>query len=274
VAITGVVITNRANDRIRHVLELEREASERGERRGAIEGHFRSLLSHSVSGLPDQYQLTIYVPVGDFLLPVFPRIADTADPAIFPKGAGATGRAWNHPDLAFAVAGEGVSNDEYGLTLEQRRRFATFRSVGATVIRDEGGHRAGVLTAIGRQDDRMFTEQGRGIEVLRGLATNLSHLMADARKWLLPDESEEHAFRELTWEAETSLGETQASTPTDAEQGAYKSFPETPEQRAERLRARKEHARRAAEVAQALRLDRQALKEGTTSSSKDAPVLI
>ena len=131
-------------------------------------------------------------------------------------------------NLAFAVAGPGVSNDEYGLTAVQRRRFDAFNSVGATVIRDGAGRRAGVLTAIGRQDDGKFAAEGEGIEVLRGLAMNLSYEMADAYEWMLPDESEEHAFRALTPEAGTSLDKTEASTPTDAAPGQYKSFRKHP----------------------------------------------
>ena len=93
VAITGVVITNRANKQIRHFLELE-------ERRAVLQGSFRepaeSVRKRVARTIPIHGLFS--VPVGGYLVPVFPRIADTADPAIFPNWAGATGKAWKSPE--------------------------------------------------------------------------------------------------------------------------------------------------------------------------------
>ena len=187
-AIAGVLITAVTNSRLQAALVRE-------ERRANLESHFRSLLDPSVSGLPDQYQFTVYTNVAEFFVPVYPRILSPADPAIFPTGAGATGKAWAHPDRSFAVVGDAVSSGEHGLTPEQNQRFAAFRSVAATVIRDDADARLGVLSAIGRIDDGEFTEKAAGIEVLRGLANNLSHLMSDAKIWMLPTRIEVGAVR-------------------------------------------------------------------------------
>lgn len=258
VAGSGVAITARTDSRVRETVTKEREATIRDERRSALTAHFQSIFRSTVTGLPPQYEYTVYVPVEEYLVPVYPRIFDVADPAIFQAGKGATGRAWEHEQHVFAAHGPSVYTDEFGLTREQRRRFDSFEAVAATVILDERGHRIGVLTAISREDDRTFDrdQSGFGFSRLKSLADNLSHLIPQAKKWMLPHPDEDDAFRPARQPPPTSVP-FGSSFDGDNSPGRdlYQSYAESSTERTERLEARKEHLERARNVAGALQRD-------------------
>ncbi len=188
IAVGAVWLTSRADRLLHEAVEQDSRSAVLAVQRAAISDQFRSLLVPWIGGLPEQYHLTVYGPTPDqrFLIPVFPPALSFEDPAIFPSGAGATGKAWESPDGTFVVTGEGVSSSEHGLTAIQQRRYRMFATVAATVIRGARGTPIGVLTAIGREDDGFFDDGG--VEVLAQLADGLAWLIPQAVEWMMPRE--------------------------------------------------------------------------------------
>lgn len=129
------------------------------------------LLRTGVSGMPDKYEFTVYVRDRDILRPVFPALQlrpGEPDLRIFGIGDGATGSAWKD-DRTFVVTGEKVHTSRHGLSDAQQEFFKDYLTVAATPITFMGG-RIGVLTALGKEDDRYFDEDRPGRMLLERLA--------------------------------------------------------------------------------------------------------
>jgi hypothetical protein len=185
----GALLTTATDRRLHAMVAEERLEQVRAARRSQISDQFRVILVPGVADIPPQYQFTVYVPTPNnaFLIPVFPPALDYTDPAIFPVGAGATGKAWQSPDGSFVVVGDAVSGPEHGLSKAQSTRYGSYQAAAATVIYAEDRRPVGVLTAIGRVDDHFFTDaEGRGVAALRTVAGGVAWLMPSAVAWMLP----------------------------------------------------------------------------------------
>jgi hypothetical protein len=187
-ALGAAVLTARADDRLHRLVEAEQRTAVRAEHRATLRDQFRGIVVPGIGGLPDQYHITDYGPTPDgrFLVPVFPPAVSARDTAIFERGSGATGKAWEDPTGAFVVRGAGVSDASHGLTAVQQRRYKMFEIVAAVVIRDDAGAPIGVLTAIGREDDGFF--DATGIDALKDLADGIAWLIPEAVRWMMPQE--------------------------------------------------------------------------------------
>lgn len=187
VAISGVVLTARADDSLHTAIAADQKAALLAERRAIIREQFSAALPRGVGGVPAQYHLTVYGPSPDgrFLIPLFPPVLNLLDPAIFPSGAGAVGMAWTRAEGVVVVKGSAASGPEHGLTAIQRRRYSMFRVVAATVIFDDQNERLGVLCAIAVGDDGFF-EGLDGIELMRSLAESVAWLVPEAIRWMMP----------------------------------------------------------------------------------------
>jgi len=188
IALVGALLTALADARLHRLVAADQEAAVVAERRATIRDQFRGLLVPGIGGLPEQYHMTVYGPTPDrrFLIPLYPPALNFRDPAIFPTGAGATGKAWEDPTGVFVVTGDAVSSDRHGLTGVQQRRYKMFGTVAGVVIAGEAGQPIGVLTAIGRDEDGFF-DQG-GVEVLKDLAQGIAWLIPEAVRWMMPRE--------------------------------------------------------------------------------------
>jgi hypothetical protein len=192
--LVAVALATLGDDALRQLvsdeLGIARADALRAERRAAVSDQFRALLVPGVGGLPATYMLTVYAPSSDgrYLIPVHPPALNAADTAIFPAGTGATGVAWESGD-SIAVFGAAVSDDTYDLTPAQRRRYARFEAVAATVIRGGDDGPQGVLTAITDQDDAFFADE-EGMRVLQDVASGLTWLMPAALQWMMPNEGQ------------------------------------------------------------------------------------
>jgi len=189
VAVVGAWLTTSGDSRLHTLVRQEAAQRDRAQRRAAITVQFQNILVPGVAGIPVQYQFTVYGPSPDgrFLIPLLPPALNSNDTAIFPVGAGATGKAWESRDGAFVVVGEAVSTAEHGLTPAQRRRYGSYGAVAATVMLDENDEPVGVLTAIAREDDGFFTDEtGVGVAALRSVADAVGWLMPEAVVWLMP----------------------------------------------------------------------------------------
>jgi hypothetical protein len=185
-AVAGWVATF-ADEELHSKLDAQRAVAEVAQHRAVLRERLEGLLT-GASGMPPQYNVTIYAPSPDgaFLIPVFPRVVSLTDPAIFPKGAGAVGKAWESPDGVFVVTGSGVSNDEHGLTPLQQVCFRHYQVVAAAVISDADDVPIGVASAIARTHDGYFDEGAGGVEELRALADEVAWIMPEAIRWMLP----------------------------------------------------------------------------------------
>lgn len=190
-AIVGVSLTAKADSDLQASVSQEQRQAQRVERRATISDHFRALLVPGAGGIPAHYQVTVYGPSPDgrFLIPLFPPALDTADQAIFPSGAGAVGRAWEADDGVFVVVGQAVSDDTYGLTAGQCRRYRMYKAVAAAVIHDHRSRPIGALTAISSHNDHFFLHED-GVAALRDLAGGLSWLVPPAVIWMMPQKEE------------------------------------------------------------------------------------
>jgi hypothetical protein len=152
----------------------DRRSAQRQVRTSATEDVLDALTRPGVLGLPESYEITIYVydAVTNFLEPYYPHVslpAGQEDHRRFQPGRGSTGRAWEEGHL-FYVRGEPVATDEFNLTEDQRELFKTYRSAAATPIRDDQGGKIGVVTALGPVDDGFFEPRGHGQQLLRNIA--------------------------------------------------------------------------------------------------------
>jgi len=190
-AVVGVRLTAKADSDLQASVSQEQRQAQRVERRATISDRFRALLVPGAGGIPAHYQVTVYGPSPDgrFLIPLFPPALDYADPAIFPSGAGAVGRAWEADDGVFVVVGQAVSDDTYGLTAAQHRRYRMYQAVATAVIHDYRSRPIGVLSAISSHHDTFFLQED-GVDALRDLADGLSWLVPQALAWMMPQEEE------------------------------------------------------------------------------------
>jgi hypothetical protein len=187
VGLVGALFTAEADRSLHRELDAERAAVIRSEHRANLRDHFQGILDPHICGLPDQYHLTVFVPVDDFLVPVYPAAIGMRDPTIFPNNAGAVGKAWKDPSRVFAETGEAVSSALHNLTEVQQRMYKMFNVVAAVVIEDDDGKPTGVLGAIARDDEEgRFFDVTAGGETLRQLAMSVSWLLPAAKRWLLP----------------------------------------------------------------------------------------
>lgn len=178
-AVGAVVVAAVSDDELHGRVDASVQRAILAERRDVMRDHLQALLVPGAGGLPPQYQVTLYAPSADgaYLVPLYPPALSARDPAIFPVGAGATGKVWLQPDEIFVAKGPAVSNQEHGLSLRQSRRYGPFQTVAASVIRDDDDVPVGVITALGREDDGAFDDE-TGAEQLE----SLGHMIA----WLIP----------------------------------------------------------------------------------------
>ena len=134
------------------------------------------------------YHLTIYAPTADgaFLIPIFPAVISTTDPAIFPVGAGAVGRAWGKPDLAGVMVMTGPAVYGSDLTGIQQEHYSMFGMVAAVLIRDSEGTPIGAITAIGRQAEDDFFETEDGVLAMKSLAKSVAWIIPEGVRWMWP----------------------------------------------------------------------------------------
>jgi hypothetical protein len=163
-----------ARDQLIDQAMTDRHAVQRQVRTSATQDVLDALTRPGVLGLPESYELTIYLYDAEtnFLEPYFPHLhlpAGQEDPRRFAPGRGATGRAWQEGHL-FYVRGEPVATDKFNLTDEQREFFSDYRSVAATPIRNDQDAAIGVLTVLSRTDDGLFELSGDGQRLLRNIA--------------------------------------------------------------------------------------------------------
>lgn len=181
-----------ADDELHQNVEHQMDAIVVSEHRVLLTQRLSAILG--TTALPAQYNLTLYVPTpdGEFLLPVFPRAVGPSDPTVFAKGAGATGEAWEsaEADEVTVVTGRAVSDARHRLTAEQQRIYRSYAVVAAVLVTDdESGERLGVLTALARRDDGYFDGE-EGQRALIDLADEVSWLMPQVVRWMLPTEEE------------------------------------------------------------------------------------
>jgi hypothetical protein len=187
VASVAVVVTTFADDRLHSQVESQRAAVVTAEHRTVIRERLEGILIPGAGGLPVAYALTIYAPSPDeaFLIPIFPRVVSLADPAIFPTGVGATGKAWDSPDNGFVVTGPAVASDKHGLTPLQQQCYRPYAVVASVVVRNSMDEPVGVLSAISRTNDGFF-DQESGIRALQSIADEVAWVMPEAIQWMMP----------------------------------------------------------------------------------------
>lgn len=130
-----------------------------------------ALLRTGTMGFPIEYEFTVYLPDGDELKAVFPKVPlrpGEHDVRIFKSGDGATGSAWRNQSI-FVVTGGHVHSDRHGLTPEQQHAFRSYRTVASTPIWAEG-EPIGTLTALSTKDDGYFGDNAPGVPTLERLA--------------------------------------------------------------------------------------------------------
>jgi hypothetical protein len=191
IAVVGAGLTAFADERLHAGIEADQRAAIRAEHRATLRDHFRSILVPGIGGLPPQYHLTVFAPTKDkkFLIPVYPPALGFTDPAIFPVGAGAVGKAWEEHSGVYVVTGSAVSTGDHGLTAVQQRRYKMFDTVAAAAITDDHGAPIGVLGAIGR-DESGFFDQESGVELLKDLAQGVAWLIQASVQWMMPEEDD------------------------------------------------------------------------------------
>jgi hypothetical protein len=141
-------------------ITTERREIARNLRLVATREVLEALLRSSTRGIPDHYELTLYLydEEKDKLLPYFPTIdfRGEADPRVFDPGKGATGTAWRDRGIV-VVTGTEVSSDKYGLTDVQQEYFKDYQSVASAVVWEEAATPIGVVSALGTADDGYFS---------------------------------------------------------------------------------------------------------------------
>lgn len=145
------------------------------------------LVRPAASGLPDHYDLTVYLldPQQHLLVPIYPAWNHPGDDVrAFAPGRGATGQAFQRdwdgtwePDSVMLVTGDAVSDDTWGLSAEQRELWRDYTVVASTTFTvGEKLLPAGVVTAISKTDDCLF-ETDEGAAALVRLAHDLGSLL-------------------------------------------------------------------------------------------------
>lgn len=188
----GAVLATRADARLHGNVEAQRKAAEVVGQRSAIRQRFGSMLSPGSGGLPNGYQFTVYAPSPDgrYLAPLYPAAVTPNDPAIFEAGKGLVGWLWNQRNdrnatWARVVRAPEASDDTYGLTPMQQRRFRDCELVAASVILDADRHTVGVLSALAVRDEGGFGEGENGLIRLSVLGDSLAWLVPTAVEWVL-----------------------------------------------------------------------------------------
>lgn len=178
-------------ERVGRVVE-EAEGGLAAARAAVLVEFLRLALSPSVSRIPGNWEVTIYVPFPStgLLHPLYPeRVDDVEDPRVFLEGTGATGQAFKRDEPVFAF-GDAVSDDEHGLDDDQQSAFAQYTAVGALPIRGGDGRPIGVISVITALDDGWLGQlvegrhtAGPGEAVLARVAV----VLGDALEALLGD---------------------------------------------------------------------------------------
>lgn len=186
VALVAGVVAAVADSELHRKIDDQRAAVVAAEHRGVIASRLAGVPT-GVGGIPAQYSATLYAPSPDgaYLIPVFPRVVSLRDPAIFPTGAGATGKAWESNDGAFVVTGSAVASAEHGLTELQQDCYRQFEVAASCVIRDDADQPIGVFSVLGRSNDGFFDDEV-GVNVLRERADEVAWITDEATRWMMP----------------------------------------------------------------------------------------
>jgi hypothetical protein len=139
---------------------------------------FPAVLDATSIGLPDHYDLTLYVLDQDAgeLVPAYPDPGRGPDDVrVFKPGVGAVGRAYLGRRVVYA-RGPAVSDPSFGLSSAQMDFYSGFSSVAALAIRD-GDQVVGVVSAMSGSDDGAFADSAAVVN-FQGLADVLGTLLS------------------------------------------------------------------------------------------------
>jgi hypothetical protein len=140
------------------------------------------LLTHG-TGLPSSYEWRVFIYDRDLDRLVASYAPEGVESSTaWEVGQGAVGAAYQANEYVL-VQGARVSDETWGLTLEQQERYSRLAVVGAMPIRDERGKAFGVLSAASEDDDGQLASrdgQDKHVALAVIVARVIRDLLVDA----------------------------------------------------------------------------------------------
>lgn len=146
-------------------------------RQAAAQRLLSALLEPGAAGLPEQYEIRVYLPDEQGVLQPEYAAPTSGEAESWEEGRGATGMAWETNGLIVA-RGDSVADGTYGLSEAQQRRYADLAVVASLPIQTARGQRMGVLSVSSHHDDGRL-EDPQALEDLNALSEVVARVLID-----------------------------------------------------------------------------------------------
>lgn len=146
-------------------------------RAAAAQRLLSALLDPMAAGLPEHYEIRVYLPNEQGVLHPEYSAPSSEDAESWEEGRGATGMAWETNGLIVA-RGDSVADGTYGLSQVQQRRYANLATVASLPIQTARGQRMGVLSVSSEQEDHHL-EDPQALDDLTALADVVARVLID-----------------------------------------------------------------------------------------------
>jgi hypothetical protein len=142
-----------------------------------------------------RFQVYLFDPDEQLLLPILEPEHPGQSPGFAP-GQGTVGMAWA-TDVSVVATGRTVADETFGLTEQQRERYADVAVAASVPIRNAAGRVIGVLSGFSRQPSTVLG-LSEGMELQLFFADAAARVLVDLLKWF-SDGYDQLGDREQAW---------------------------------------------------------------------------